>query len=253
MSSLVTGENFDARSAHYSVNSARYALNQIPGILEGRDEPFRALSDAVLTSGLIMRATGSTRPASSCEHTLAHYWEMAGVVGNREWNLHGILVAAASRIICRVYRELLELWDRNDKIPEDRMETRPVDKPDLTDPRFTPRIRQKIESETAGARRLPPEQLRRQALLEHRDDLYEIYRPLLTEAETALDALEEAGLPLDLSKLGIPYDEACFGLEHISLLRNRYSLINCLRDLGFHDEVKRCLRRSCQPPSAENL
>jgi glycerol-1-phosphate dehydrogenase [NAD(P)+] len=253
MSSLITGESFDSRSAQYSVDSARFALDQITGVLEGKEEPFRALSDAVLTSGLIMRATGSTRPASSSEHTLAHYWEMAGIIGNREWDLHGILVAAASRIICRVYRQLLDLWDQNPTISADTAAASVENDFELNDPRFTTRIRQKIESEAAGARLLPSRHLRRQALLAHRDDLYKIYRPLLAAAETALDSLANAGLPLTLAELGIPSEEACFGLEHISLLRNRYSLINCLRDIGFHDEVKSCLKECCQPYSVENL
>lgn len=253
MSSLVTGESFNSRSAQYSVLSARSALDQVPGLGEARAETYRALSDAVLTSGLIMRATGSTRPASSCEHTLAHYWEMAGVVGNREWDLHGVLVAAASRIICRVYRDLLDHWDKSSPVSEVKTATDVANGPDFTDPRFTPRIRQKIDREAAAARPLPAIHLRRQALLVHRDELYKIYRPLLNSAEKALDSLADAGLPLDLSELDIPYDEARFGLEHISLLRNRYNLINAFHDLGFHNEVKSCLKGCGQPPPAEKL
>ena len=79
------------------------------------------LMDALLTTGLLMQALHSSRPASSAEHTAAHIWELAGLVGDPQMDLHGLLVALGSHFTLQVYRSFFGTLSRIDL--QDRLRT----------------------------------------------------------------------------------------------------------------------------------
>ena len=103
VSALVTGEAFSLRETEWSARAARHALARLRHA--GLEEAAYAGLDALLVTGRAMRVFGSSRPAASSEHTVAHLWEVA-LEGDEE-HYHGLLVAEAARHVVRAYRWIL--------------------------------------------------------------------------------------------------------------------------------------------------
>jgi glycerol-1-phosphate dehydrogenase [NAD(P)+] len=118
---LMTDEYYCAVISEASLASARQALAAARTLSSDPIAAARTLTDAVLTSGFAMQSLGGSRPAASAEHTIAHHWEMAGTVGNPRWDLHGVLVGAASRIVLRAYRHLFEILPTFQPDPASRL------------------------------------------------------------------------------------------------------------------------------------
>jgi glycerol-1-phosphate dehydrogenase [NAD(P)+] len=72
--------------------------------LGGRDpEAVLAMADTLIMSGVAISMHGISRPASGCEHQLAHYWEVALLDGDADCPLHGNFVGFGTEVACRLY------------------------------------------------------------------------------------------------------------------------------------------------------
>ena len=121
LSRMMTDEYYCPVIAEASLASARQALAAARALDADPRSAARTLTDAVLTSGFAMQSLGGSRPAASAEHTIAHFWEMAGTVGNPRWDLHGVLVGAASRIVLGAYRRLFGMLPTFQPDPASRL------------------------------------------------------------------------------------------------------------------------------------
>jgi glycerol-1-phosphate dehydrogenase [NAD(P)+] len=59
---------------------------------------------ALIESGLVMAAVGSSRPASGCEHHASHFWDLLAGRGLRPRALHGLQVGYATGFAMRLQR-----------------------------------------------------------------------------------------------------------------------------------------------------
>jgi glycerol-1-phosphate dehydrogenase [NAD(P)+] len=64
------------------------------------------LMEALVLSGLAMQMVGDSRPASGCEHLVAHFFEMRDMAQGRHSALHGNLVGLGELIGLRLYEKL---------------------------------------------------------------------------------------------------------------------------------------------------
>ena len=72
-----------------------------------RDENgIRALTEALITVGIMMSFAGSSRPASGSEHHLSHFFELVGILNKSEYLSHGIDVAYSTVITSRIREEI---------------------------------------------------------------------------------------------------------------------------------------------------
>ena len=245
MSSMVTGEFFNEDAANFASGSASLALRDIDSILSGSERGCTNAADALLTSGLIMQSLKSSRPASSTEHILAHFWEMEHLVTNREWDLHGVLVAAASRFVISAYREILALITGSDPDLERARQlfAGAAALPDA--PWLSEKTRIKLARELKERDNSPQGHANRvEKLVPLRYELKNIYTSFLDTAQEGLEGLYKAGLPLDLGSLGIDRERGRFGLNNVRFLRNRYTLLDVARDLGFDREAEEIINRA---------
>lgn len=61
------------------------------------------LTEALILSGMAMGLAGVTRPASGCEHHIAHYCDIDAVANHRDYPLHGASVGVAELAMLRFY------------------------------------------------------------------------------------------------------------------------------------------------------
>lgn len=237
---LMTGEHFCPVVSEASLASARQAFAAARAFDGDPLAAARTLADAVLTSGFAMQALGGSRSAASAEHTIAHHWEMAGAVGNPRWDLHGVLVGAASRIVLRAYRWLFDV------LPTHRLDARArlaaFDRePDWEEAMeegmrpFLSKVREEMALRRFD-RQVLAERIERFASV--RAEIAAMAEPLLGELSQSLQLLEGLGHPFDLRELGVPADAAAMAVRNVGLLRHRYSCFDLAYELGLSDGMR---------------
>ncbi|TVR57678.1 MAG: iron-containing alcohol dehydrogenase [Spirochaetaceae bacterium] len=196
----------------------------------------RALGDAVLTSGLAMRAAGNSRPAAAAEHTIAHFWEMAGVVGVEKYDYHGVLVAIAAATVFPIYVAFFD--EIRTRLPDpERDVVEPLDHLSLLDRLVAP-YRAKMIAETGETPVLLKERRRRVArFVESAESIVERANTLLPELEAALGALRSAGFPLTPASAGISDDAVTTALRYVPYLRDRFGVFDLILYLGWEDRL----------------
>lgn len=76
-------------------------------IKDRNPEAIKAVTEALVLSGIAMSFVGNSRPASGSEHHLSHYWEMKFQAEGKKPVLHGIKVGIGMIIVTKMY-EMLE-------------------------------------------------------------------------------------------------------------------------------------------------
>jgi len=77
-------------------------------ILARKPEAVGALMEALVAVGIAMAYVGNSRPASGSEHHLSHFFEITGILDNKEYFLHGIDVMYSAAVTCRLREMILE-------------------------------------------------------------------------------------------------------------------------------------------------
>ena len=80
-------------------------------LAERDPECVKNIMEGFLVTGLGMAFAGNSRPASGCEHIVAHSWELFDVQEGRRPNLHGLEVCEGTRLVAILYKMLLEETD----------------------------------------------------------------------------------------------------------------------------------------------
>jgi glycerol-1-phosphate dehydrogenase [NAD(P)+] len=245
----MTDEYYCPVISEASLGSARQALAAARTLAADPIAAARTLTDAVLTSGFAMQSLGGSRPAASAEHTIAHHWEAAGVVGNPRWDLHGVLVGAASRIVLRAYRRLVEMLPAFRPDPEARLaafDREPPWEQGLEEGMrpFLSKIREEMALRRFD-RAILADRLARFA--HRREEILAMARPLLGELSEAVQLLEGLGYPFDLAELGVPEEAAATAVRNVDLLRHRYSCFDLAYELGLSGEMREAAFAAFRP------
>jgi glycerol-1-phosphate dehydrogenase [NAD(P)+] len=239
LSALITGETICEKTAGLCLESARQALAAVETLAGDRRGAVYCLTDAILLSGLAMQALVSSRPASSAEHTIAHYWELDRGVGNSNMELHGLLVGVSSGILLLLYKELYgdsSLWgfDLEDRLRQ--LDSEPGWEQSLSPEvgRFHQQMREEMEA-CEGSRAMFRSRL--ETVLNNRDSILELAGSLLKELEQAIAVLGDIGFPFHLSDYDFDPERALVPIRYIRYLRNRYSSFNLMHEVGAEQRV----------------
>lgn len=231
---LVSGEWFCAPLADAALDAARAAIAAAPLAARDPGAAAEALIEASLVSGLCMQGAGSSRPAAAAEHTIAHFWEMAGAVQDEAVDLHGLLVGAASRPVLRGYGAWMPRLRTAAPDPIARRTEREREPAwPLALPPEMARFRETLDAVEAA--RAPSKATladRLDAFARRRDELLASAAPLLTELADAVVTLERLGFPFAPDALGIAEPWRSLGVRHVRRLRDRYTTFDLAHDLG---------------------
>jgi len=241
LSELVTGEYVCPEAARIARDSALATLRALGG---GRDT--RAvlvpLMDALLTTGFLMQALGSSRPASSAEHTAAHLWELAGLVGDPQMNLHGLLVALGSHCTLQVYRSFFGALPQIE--PRDRLRALENERPwEEQLPLELDAFREHIRAEISAAETGPAVWARHLAAYAGgREPIRRLAGEALRELKAGIATLQEVGLAFDPRAFGLSPSAAYLPFPNLRLLRHRYNTFWLMHELGAEELPLRALR-----------
>lgn len=199
-------------------------------------------SSAIFTGltlcGIAMQYMKDSRPVSGAEHLLSHVWEMehhtyAGVAP-----LHGIKVGIGTMLITSVYESLISQGVLGGSALQPLASTL-VLKHGLVDTNFSPFADVHPLHVIIDAKYPDQERRinRRNMLIQHWHELAaSLKQQLYTSDEMGL-LLQKAGCPIHPQDIGLDVGRQYATLRKAQLIRNRYTILDALDDLGLMDKV----------------
>ena len=109
LSALVNDEYFCEQIYNCTLKCAKDIKDKAKRILAKEKSAVSQLMEALVMVGILMSFSGSSRPASGSEHHLSHFFEIMGILDNKEYFTHGIDVIYSSYYTQKVREKLLEL------------------------------------------------------------------------------------------------------------------------------------------------
>ncbi len=242
LSHLVKGEYYCDMVADMVREALEIAAGSGEGIAERDPEAIRAVMSALVLCGIGMAYTGNSRPASGCEHHMSHYWEMKFQMDGKKAIPHGTKVGVGMVLAVRLYRMLLE--------EEPDFEAALKRQPDPAV--WEARVREAFGDAARGVLALEErvhkndlEERNRRILFyrDHWDELRVLIDKSLPSVEEAEKVLSDLGAPIRPARLGISEKETRDAVTMAREVRDRFTLLQILWDLGllysFADRVCR--------------
>ncbi len=76
------------------------------GVLSRDKVAVKAITEALIETGMAMGFVGNSRPASGSEHHVSHYWEMKFLFAHKPPVFHGVKVGLATPGVIAMYKQL---------------------------------------------------------------------------------------------------------------------------------------------------
>jgi glycerol-1-phosphate dehydrogenase [NAD(P)+] len=215
-------------------------LSPCAGIGRHERDALRSLVDGLLVSGFAMQAHGNSRPASGSDHQFAHLWEMEGLSIDDEPVAHGACVGVGALAMLAMYEWFLaqDVASRA-RVRVDAPSADPADieaelRSAFREAFLLERARAETLAKTAAAARRP---VRLRALAERWPSLVRRLSDALMPAATLSQRLAAAGCPSHPEELGVTLEALARDYRRARLIRRRYTLLDCLDDLGWLDRA----------------
>ena len=255
---LITGEYYCEHVEGMVRTALRTMLAQSSRIRERDPEVIGAITEALVLTGIAMQFVGNSRPASGCEHHMSHFWEMQFLMHGKKAVLHGTKVGVAAIACLQMYgmlAEVLEAADSDsdkdfgnyscggsDTLPDLFAEAaaRPFDRA-----AWEEEIRavfgeaaDRIISleEKAGKNDPAARNIRLDAIRNRRKEILRAIRhdlPAVSEVEELLLSLDA---PVHPEQIGVSLQEVRGAVLCAKEVRDRYTLLRLLWDLGLSEE-----------------
>lgn len=108
LSHCVNGEPLCRYIYDTTMEQVQTTTSLAEGLLRRDGESVRALMEALVVIGIMMRFVGNSRPASGSEHHLSHFFEVTGIIDDTPYFSHGLDVAYSTVITAGIREKLLD-------------------------------------------------------------------------------------------------------------------------------------------------
>ena len=106
LANMITGEYYCPEVVEMVRTALRTVRAQSEKVQTRDPEAVKAVTEALVLTGIAMSFVGNSRPASGCEHHCAHCWEMKALMEGRTPALHGTQVGVGTILALRLYHRL---------------------------------------------------------------------------------------------------------------------------------------------------
>jgi len=197
-----------------------------------------AIFTGLTLCGLAMQYQKDSRPVSGAEHLLSHVWEMEHHTYKGATILHGIKVGIGTLLTTAVLSHLVKRGVEGGA-PLQAHARLLADKSALLQKYFghlanLDKMQVTLESKYAHPTRQGE---RREKLIAHWPQLAEKLRAQLYSYEEVASLLVKADCPVRSEDIGLDKRLAIETLRKSQLIRNRYTVLDVLDDVGLMDEV----------------
>ncbi len=197
--------------------------------------------------GFAMQYMKDSRPVSGAEHLLSHVWEMQHHTHEGEPVLHGIKVGIGTLITVAAMEWLL------DSGPQGGETDRPADqqlkeKQQLLTEQFRgiegfEQMQRTLEEKTADRDRIA---YRRNILKDQWDEISRSVKSQLLPYRKIRELLQSMDCPVRAEDIGLEKSRAVSTMRISQLIRNRYTILDVLDDLGL---LEQCISDLSSDPS----
>ncbi len=108
LSACINGEYFCQRVFDLTYTTALQVKDLADGIAARQEDAVGRLMEALVTVGVAMSYVGNSRPASGSEHHLSHFFEITGILEQKEYFAHGIDVAYSAVVTAKLREQILQ-------------------------------------------------------------------------------------------------------------------------------------------------
>ena len=203
-------------------------------------DALRGLMLGLLIAGFAMQAHGNSRPASGSEHQLSHLWEMERLAVNGEPAAHGACVGVGAVAMLALYewmlaRDIAAAASRIDPAaPVDRQAIEDEVEASFAEPWLVASARAETTAKLLSAERRA---MRMRGLSAAWPALSARLRATLVAPATLEQWLRACGAASHPAQLGISPSKLAADYRRARLIRRRYTVLDCLEDLGLLDEA----------------
>ena len=194
-------------------------------------EAVKAVTEALVLTGIAMSFVGNSRPASGCEHHFAHYWEMTALMEGRMPANHGTQVGVGMILAMRLYHKLAK-----EQPDFEAAMNRPFDRA-----AWEARMREcygiaadgiiALENK-AGKNDIAKRDQRLIVIRDNWKQIREMIEENLPETEEMTALLRSLNAPVEPEDMGVSTQREREAVEVAKEVRDRYTLLQLLWDLG---------------------
>lgn len=235
LAELINGEYYCEEVAAMVEQALRIVLEQSSKIEDRSPEAVKVVTEALVLTGMAMSFVGNSRPASGCEHHLSHYWEMKFIMEGKKPILHGTKVGVGMITALKLYHMLAE-----DEIDFAAAETK-----DYDHEAWLEKIRDCYQvaaegiirlEETCGKNDVAKRDRRLVVIKENWPTIQKMIKESLPATEDMESLLLSLDAPISPQQIGVPLDMAADGVRIAKEVRDRYTVLQLLWDLGLSEK-----------------
>lgn len=251
LAALVTGEYYCDTVEGLMREALERAMNEQDGVRSGSPAAVEEVTDALVASGIAMSYAGNSRPASGSEHHISHLWEMRYLQEGRKPVLHGIKVGIGTLVSLRLY-EFLRTARVDFVAARERARLYTPDAWEAEARRvFGPAAEGVIRLERQAGKNAPEAVLRRLAATEQSWREIQTAASSLPSSALVEELLRSAGAPVNPMEIGVDRALTEDGIRFAKEVRDRYTVLQLLWDLGLLDDAAHTVTDSFFKPEAD--
>jgi glycerol-1-phosphate dehydrogenase [NAD(P)+] len=235
LANLINGEYY-CEDVVEMVHVALQTVMEQSDKIEKRDPgAVKAVTEALVLTGMAMSFIGNSRPASGCEHHLSHYWEMKFLMDGKKPILHGTKVGVGMIVALKLYHMLAE-----EAIDFASAKAKTFDKE-----AWLAKIKACYAQAAPGIIQLEEkchkndieERNRRLEVMEANwPKIQELIQTLLPQTEEMEKLLQSLDAPINPEQIGVTMELVENGIQIAKEVRDRYTLLQMLWDLDLAEE-----------------
>jgi glycerol-1-phosphate dehydrogenase [NAD(P)+] len=209
-----------------------------PRLPERDPDAVARLTCAIMLSGMGMQAAGSSGPASGGEHLISHYLDMTEELDGEPHDFHGCQVAVGTIVTARLYDALWRLDPATLDVRACVARLEPWETYRVRlDERFGPLAGAVMSHAQAAYPTASELEARLTRLVAEWDEVRSWVGETLRAPDDLAAELESARCPVSFGELGVSRPRALRAVRHCKDIRNRYTILHLVWELGLLDEL----------------
>ncbi len=238
LSHIVNDEYYCETIADIMRTAVDQTMESTKGLASHDDQAVSVLTEALVLSGIAMDFSGNSRPASGAEHHQSHYWEMQFLFDGIPAVLHGTKVGIGTVLMLELYNALAEMERPDFDAVRANIANR------LSMEEWEQEMRRCYRDGADGiielekkAKKNDPENLSgRLLVIEERWDEIQALAKTAPKADEIYQVLAKMGAAKVPADVGIPNQYVSDSIRYGKELRDRYTILQLMWDIGKLDE-----------------
>ncbi|WP_027625725.1 iron-containing alcohol dehydrogenase [Clostridium lundense] len=238
ISNIINGEYYCKEIVKMVERSIRKVVESADKVMCRSKEAISNITEALIGTGIAMSFVGNSRPASGSEHHISHYWEMKFLFRGRKPVLHGIKVGIGTVAVIKLYEMLLK---------EEIDFKKAVEIVGSYDQKtWEEKMRESYGCAANGVIQLESKTKKNSKVIhgkrikkieEHWAEITRVIKESLPSVKAIEDILTSLNAPINPNQVGVDYEMIKESILVAKEVRNRYTLLQLLWDLGIVDKM----------------